>query len=46
MIKNQEIIKGIFDQKVHQRPFAKGDIVLMWDKTKEKPGMHKKFDSL
>ena len=26
--------------------FADGDIVLLWDKRKEKPGMHKKFHSL
>jgi hypothetical protein len=26
--------------------FEDGDLMLVWDKSKEKPGMHKKFDSL
>jgi hypothetical protein len=26
--------------------FQEGDFVLMWDKRREKPRMHKKFDSL
>jgi hypothetical protein len=32
--------------KERQRDFKEGDFVLMWDKRREKPGMHKKFDSL
>jgi hypothetical protein len=43
---NQEKIKGTFDHKARQRIFKEGDQVLVWDKRKEKPGMHKKFDSL
>jgi hypothetical protein len=46
MTKNQEKVKGTFDRKARQRDFKKGDQVLMWDKRREKPGMHKKFDSL
>jgi hypothetical protein len=28
------------------RSFKKGDLVLMWDKIREKHGIHQKFDSL
>ena len=31
-----------FDQKAMQRSFEEGDIVLLWDKRKEKSSMHKK----
>jgi hypothetical protein len=46
MARNQEKIKGTLDQKARQRIFKERDQVLMWDKRNEKPGMHKKFDSL
>jgi hypothetical protein len=46
MTRNQEKIKNTFDHKAKERNFTKGDLVLLWDKRKEKPGMHKKFDSL
>ena len=46
MEKNQEKIKRTFDHKVKERNFIEEDLVLLWDKRKEKPGMHKKFDSL
>jgi hypothetical protein len=45
MEKNQERVKGTFDQKARQRDFKVGDQVLMWDKRREKPGMHQNFDS-
>ena len=45
MARNQDKIKGTFDHKARERIF-KGGQVLLWDKRKEKPGMHKKFDSL
>jgi hypothetical protein len=46
MEQNQENIKGNFDHKVKDRIFKEGDMVLLWDKIKENPGMHKKFDGL
>ena len=46
MGRNQEKIKNTFDHKAKERNFTKGDLVLLWDKRKEKPGMHKKLDSL
>jgi hypothetical protein len=46
MEKNQEKIKGTFDHKEIKRDLKKGDQVLMWDKRREKLGMHQKFDSL
>jgi transposase InsO family protein len=46
MERNQEKIKNTFDHKAKERNFIEGDLVLLWDKRREKPGMHKKFDSL
>jgi hypothetical protein len=46
MTNNQERVKGNFDHKARQRYFKKGDHVLMWDKRREKLGMHQNFDSL
>ena len=46
MKRNQEKIKNTFDHKAKERDFAEGDLLLLQDKRKEKPGMHKKFDSL
>jgi len=46
MARNQEKIKGMFDHKARERNFEDGDLVLVWDKRKEKPGMHKKFNRL
>jgi transposase InsO family protein len=44
--RNQEKIKNTFDHNAKERDFAKGDLVLLWDKRREKPGMHKKLDGL
>ena len=46
MERNQEKINNTFDHKTKERNFTKGDLVLLWDKKREKPGMHKKFDNL
>jgi hypothetical protein len=46
MTRNQENIKNTFDHKAKERNFTKGDLILLWDKRKEKPGLHKKFNSL
>jgi hypothetical protein len=46
MVCNQEKIKETFDNKERQRNFKEGDWVLVWDKRKEKPRVHKMFDSL
>jgi hypothetical protein len=45
-IRNQEKVKKTFDKSSKQRDFQIGDTVLLWDKRKEKPGNHGKFDSL
>jgi hypothetical protein len=45
-IKNQEKIKMTFDKSSRQRDFQAGDTILLWDKRREKPGSHDKFDSL
>jgi hypothetical protein len=44
--RNEEKIKRAFDKSARQRDFRVGDIVLLWDKGREKPGKHGKFDSL
>ena len=45
-IRNQDKIKRTFDKSSRPRPFRIGDMVLLWDKRRENPGKHKKFDSL
>jgi len=45
-IKNQDRVKKTFDKSSRQRVFQEGDTVLLWDKRREKPGNHGKFDSL
>ena len=44
MVIEHERIKGTFDQKARSTTFGVGDIVLLWDKNKEKPGNHEKLD--
>jgi MarR-like DNA-binding transcriptional regulator SgrR of sgrS sRNA len=46
MERNQEKIKNTFDHKAKERKFDEGDLILLWDKRKKKPGMHRKFVSL
>jgi transposase InsO family protein len=46
MGRNQEKIKNTFDHKPKKRDFTEGDLVLLWDTRREKPGMHKKLDGL
>jgi hypothetical protein len=46
MARNQDKSKEAFGYKTRQRDFEEGDLVLMWDKMKEKPSMHTNFDSL
>ena len=45
-LKNQDKVKKAFDKSSRQRDFQVGDTVLLWDKRREKPGKHGKFDSL
>eukprot|EP00253_Pinus_taeda_P002379 PITA_02379 len=44
--KNQSNIKKSFDKYSRSRSLQVGDMVLLWDRKNEKPGKHKKFDSL
>ena len=44
--KNQEKVKRAFDKTTWKRVFINGDTDLLWDKRREKPGKHGKFDSL
>ena len=46
LLRHQESVKGTFDKLVKPRSFQIGDMVLLWDKRREKPGKHGKFDSL
>jgi hypothetical protein len=43
---NQEKVKNTFNHKAKERDFTEGDLVLLWDKRREKPSMHKKLDGL
>lgn len=45
-IKSQTKMKKNFDIKSRPKSFQVGDTVLLWNKRKEKPGKHGKFDSL
>jgi hypothetical protein len=44
--RNQSKVKKAFDKLARQRDFMIGDTVFLWDKSREKPGKHVKFDSL
>eukprot|EP00253_Pinus_taeda_P008783 PITA_08783 len=44
--KNQSNIKKSFDKNSRSSSLQVGDMVLLWDRKNEKPGKHKKFDSL
>ena len=43
---NQENVKRKFGESTKLRAFQIGDIVLLWDKRREKPCKHGKFDSI
>ena len=45
-IRNQEKVKRTFDKSAKLRSFLIGDTMLLWDKQREKPGKHGKFDIL
>ena len=45
-LKSQYKVKRAFDKSSRQRDFQIGDTVLLWDKRREKPGKHGKFDNL
>ena len=45
LIEHQEKIKERFDKKTRQCQLLIGDLVLLWDKRREDPGKHGKFDS-
>ena len=45
-IKIQDKVKRNFDKSSRSKNFQKGDIVLLWDKQRENPSKHGKFDSL
>ncbi len=44
--KSQSNIKKSFDKYSRSRSLQVGDMVLLWDRKNEKPGKHKKLDSL
>ena len=46
LLRHQESVKGTFDKSAKPRSFQIGDMVLLWDKRREKPGKHGKLDSL
>jgi hypothetical protein len=42
----QQSIKKCFDQNTTIKSFQKGELVLLWNKDKEKPSMHTKLEEL
>ena len=46
MVIEKERVKGNFDQRTRDVKFGIGDIVLLWDKVKEKPGKHGKLEKI
>jgi hypothetical protein len=42
----QQSIKIYFDKNATVKKFQKGELVLLWNKSKEKPSMHTKFEAL
>lgn len=46
MVIEQERTKGTFDQRIGNAKFEVGDIVLFWDKNKEKSGNHGKLEKI
>jgi hypothetical protein len=46
MERNEKKVKNTFHHKAKERDFTEGDLVLLRDKRREKPGMHKKLDGL
>jgi hypothetical protein len=46
MRRRQEIVKKHFDQSTTFKYFQKDQLVLLWNKAKEKPSFHTKFEAL
>jgi hypothetical protein len=46
MSQRQQTIKRHFDQSASTKYFQKGQLVLLWNKEKEKPSLHTKFEAL
>jgi hypothetical protein len=42
----QQNVKKYFDQSATIKNFQKGELVLLWNKEKENPSMHTKFEAL
>jgi len=46
MSRRQQNIKRHFDQSASVKDFQKGQLVLLWNKEKEKPSLHTEFEAL
>ena len=46
LIEYQDKVKEKFDKRTRQRQLQIGDLILLWDKRREDPGKHGKFDNL
>jgi hypothetical protein len=44
--KRQEAVKKYFDKSTTSKDFQKDQLVLLWNKAKEKPSFHTKFEAL
>jgi hypothetical protein len=46
MNQRKQSVKKYFDQRTTMKNFQKGELVLLWNKSKEKSSMHTKFATL
>jgi hypothetical protein len=46
MNKRQQVVKRYFDKRTTSKYFQKDQLVLLWNKAKEKPSFHTKFEAL
>ena len=46
MVVEKEMIKGTLDQSNRNEDFKVGDVILLWDKNKEKPRNHGKLEKI
>jgi hypothetical protein len=44
--KRKEVVKKYFDKSTTSKDFQKDQLVLLWNKEKEKPSFHTKFEAL
>jgi hypothetical protein len=44
--RRQQVVKKYFDESTTSKDFKKDQLVLLWNKAKEKPSFHTRFEAL